>query len=238
MIYQSFPRIIGETYEYWIDAFQRSILFMDSMRRRGNSYIENRRKAHASPPIFECIDVMTEVQRELCDMANRPDSAGEAPQGSHAADGAEVGDETAFDGFFEMQALLYQMFEDYYLKFWMGDAAQEIFREFHPLKFARFAFSNLNPALLPVRYWATIVKYFRKPAAVDNTLRTQEAMFAKILEGQMDFFKMCTGMSNDLMLQSMSGNPLFQTLMESYRSNGGNGGNGDNGGNGGNGRRK
>ena len=38
----------GPVWDYWIDAWQRSILFLDVLRERGNSYLEH--KASKSRP--------------------------------------------------------------------------------------------------------------------------------------------------------------------------------------------
>ncbi len=30
-----------DAWEYWTDAWQRSVLFMDAMRKRGNAYVDH-----------------------------------------------------------------------------------------------------------------------------------------------------------------------------------------------------
>jgi len=35
---------LGPVQEYWVDAFQRSVLFLDTLRQRGNRYLEQRKK--------------------------------------------------------------------------------------------------------------------------------------------------------------------------------------------------
>ena len=34
----------GPVQEYWVDAFQRSVLFLDTLRQRGNRYLEQKKK--------------------------------------------------------------------------------------------------------------------------------------------------------------------------------------------------
>lgn len=41
---------IREAFDYWLDAAQRSVLFMDVLRKRGNNYIEHIRKG--KPPVL------------------------------------------------------------------------------------------------------------------------------------------------------------------------------------------
>ena len=43
--------ILGPVHEYWIDAWQRSILLLDTLRQRGNRYLEQRRKE--APHVLE-----------------------------------------------------------------------------------------------------------------------------------------------------------------------------------------
>lgn len=50
--FQPFAHIMRDVFDYWIDAWQRSILYMDVMRRRGNNFIEYRRKCEIPAPDF------------------------------------------------------------------------------------------------------------------------------------------------------------------------------------------
>jgi len=40
--------IVQYAYDYWIDSIQRSIIYMDILRKRGNNYLEHL-KAHLPP---------------------------------------------------------------------------------------------------------------------------------------------------------------------------------------------
>ena len=44
------PGQTGDMQEYWIDAWQRSILSLDVLRRRGNNYLE--RNARTAPNVL------------------------------------------------------------------------------------------------------------------------------------------------------------------------------------------
>jgi len=42
---------LGPVQEYWLDAWQRSVLLLDTLRQRGNTYLEQSRKA--APHVLE-----------------------------------------------------------------------------------------------------------------------------------------------------------------------------------------
>ena len=39
--------IVGPVQEYWLDAWQRSILLLDTLRQRGNRYLEQQREGRS-----------------------------------------------------------------------------------------------------------------------------------------------------------------------------------------------
>ena len=45
--------ILEDAFEYWIDSFQRSVLFWDVIRKRGNTYLEHLHKGQPPVLIFD-----------------------------------------------------------------------------------------------------------------------------------------------------------------------------------------
>jgi pimeloyl-ACP methyl ester carboxylesterase len=74
-------RLLQQGFDYWVDAWQRSVLFLDVMRRRGNGYFEHSREAvphvltFAFEPVMRGSDLDRPVNYGLVQIVTPPDVA-------------------------------------------------------------------------------------------------------------------------------------------------------------------
>src|SRR5262252_1264031 len=59
MTMQNFPSLFQPLQEYWLDAWQRSVLFLDVLRERGNIYLE-----HSAREVPHVLHFRTELVRD------------------------------------------------------------------------------------------------------------------------------------------------------------------------------
>ncbi|NPU84212.1 MAG: DUF3141 domain-containing protein [Syntrophaceae bacterium] len=68
----------------------------------------------------------------------------------------------------EWNDTLYRTFVRPWLQMTVNDLSAEIFKQMHPLRFQRYIFSDLNPAVRPVKALADMVRKTRRPVSPDN----------------------------------------------------------------------
>jgi hypothetical protein len=56
---QGFPSFVQPIHEYWLDAWQRTVLFLDVLRERGNIYLE-----HSAREVPHVLHFKTELVRD------------------------------------------------------------------------------------------------------------------------------------------------------------------------------
>lgn len=97
--------------------------------------------------------------------------------------------------------------------------AAETMRQLHPLRTSRYLFSDLNPWMWPVQFWAGQIKEERvrhKPAGADNPFIQWEKTMAQMISNGLDQFRDVRDGCSELIFKSTYENPWLKTMADLY----------------------
>jgi pimeloyl-ACP methyl ester carboxylesterase len=83
----------------------------------------------------------------------------------------------------------YELFAQPIVKAMTTDFAAQLGRDFHPLRFQRWAVSDLNPWLAWLGPTADLIKENREPAGPDQTFRIVEKMVSELISASFDYYR-------------------------------------------------
>jgi pimeloyl-ACP methyl ester carboxylesterase len=83
----------------------------------------------------------------------------------------------------------YELFARPLIEAMANDYSAKLGREFHPLRFQRWAISDLNPWLWWLGPTAEIIKQQRQAAPADSALRKTEKMMAELTSASLDYYR-------------------------------------------------
>jgi pimeloyl-ACP methyl ester carboxylesterase len=83
----------------------------------------------------------------------------------------------------------YELFAQPIVKAMTTDFAAKLGRDFHPLRFQRWAVSDLNPWLAWLGPTADLIKDKREPAAPDQSFRIAEKLVSEFVSASFDFYR-------------------------------------------------
>jgi hypothetical protein len=89
----------------------------------------------------------------------------------------------------EFNDVCYTLFVRPLVRPFVNEAVAEVGRAFHPLRWQRWAFSDLNPWLWPVAALAPLIKAARRPAADDNPFRRAETAVSQAIVAELDLYR-------------------------------------------------
>ncbi len=89
----------------------------------------------------------------------------------------------------EFNQRLYELFGRPLVKAFANEYGAKLSREFHPLRFQRWAFSDLNPWLSWLKPAAQAVKAQRKPVAPDHPARQIESTVSEMTSASLDCYR-------------------------------------------------
>ena len=101
-------------------------------------------------------------------------------------------DEKAFDAVnvvAELNQRLYELFGRPLVKGLANEYGAKLSREFHPLRFQRWAFSDLNPALWWLKPAAEAVTAQRRAIGPDDPARKVESMVSEVTSASLDLYR-------------------------------------------------
>ena len=101
-------------------------------------------------------------------------------------------DEKAFEAVnvvAELNQRLYELFGRPLVKALANDYGAKLSREFHPLRFQRWIFSDLNPSLWWLKPTAEAVKAQRRTVGADDPARKAESMISEVTNASLDFYR-------------------------------------------------
>jgi pimeloyl-ACP methyl ester carboxylesterase len=101
-------------------------------------------------------------------------------------------DEKPFEVVAEVSALgekAYILFARPFVRPLVNEGTAELGRVFHPLRWQRWAFSDLNPMLWPLSAMASAVKDCRQPAPPDNPYRRMEKAASDVITAGLDLYR-------------------------------------------------
>ncbi len=89
----------------------------------------------------------------------------------------------------EWNDTLYRVFARPWIQMAVTDLSAEIFKQSHPLRFRRYIFSDLNPALRPLKAAAGMVRKTRRPASQDNPLLALEKQTSEAIVSWLNLYR-------------------------------------------------
>jgi len=101
-------------------------------------------------------------------------------------------DEKAFEAVnvvAELNQRLYELFGRPLVKALANEYGAKLSRDFHPLRFQRWAFSDLNPSLWWLKPTAEAVKAQRRTVGPDDPARKVESMISELTNASLDFYR-------------------------------------------------
>ena len=89
----------------------------------------------------------------------------------------------------EFNQRAYELFAQPFVQAMSNEVSAKLSRQFHPLRFQRWAFSDLNPWLAWLGPAAQAVKAQRQPAAADNPNSKLEKMMSEAISASLDYYR-------------------------------------------------
>ena len=89
----------------------------------------------------------------------------------------------------EFNQRAYELFAQPFVQAMSNEAGAKLSRQFHPLRFQRWAFSDLNPWLAWLGPAAQAVKAQRQPAVADNPNSKLEKMMSEGISASLDYYR-------------------------------------------------
>jgi len=89
----------------------------------------------------------------------------------------------------EFNQRAYELFAQPLIQSMGNQMSAKLTRQFHPLRFQRWAFSDLNPWLAWLGPAAQVVKAQRRPVAADAPARKVEAMVSEAISASLDYYR-------------------------------------------------
>jgi len=89
----------------------------------------------------------------------------------------------------EFNQRAYELFAQPLIQSLSNEFTAKLSREFHPLRFQRWAFSDTNPWLTWLPPAANAVKSQRRAVGTDNAVRKIEKMMAELVSASLDFYR-------------------------------------------------
>jgi pimeloyl-ACP methyl ester carboxylesterase len=109
---------------------------------------------------------------------------------------------------------LYRTLVSPWVKAAFSEASAEWLREVHPLRMQRYLFSDLNPWLMPLKFWAGVLgeNGGRRPASAENPFRRVEATLSEAVAGTLDLWRDWRDRSYERLFQLVYESPWLKQL--------------------------
>ncbi|RQS31058.1 DUF3141 domain-containing protein [Burkholderia sp. Bp8992] len=128
-------------------------------------------------------------------------------------------DEQAFEAVAELSEFTqraYELFLQPFVQQASNETTARLLRDFHPLRFQRWAFSDLNPWLGWLKPAADTVKAQRQPADDIEPWRKLERRGSDIVSASLDFFRAIRDASTESLFFSLYTQPFMLHFAEQY----------------------
>ena len=108
----------------------------------------------------------------------------------------------------DLNQSLYNAFARPWVQTWANEPSAKLLRQFHPLRFTRWAFSDLNPWLWWLAPAAKLVEDHRQPVDPDSPYRTLERASAQVIGATLDFWRDWRDATSEAAFFQLYSNPL------------------------------
>ncbi|MDM8522502.1 DUF3141 domain-containing protein [Desulfococcaceae bacterium HSG8] len=89
----------------------------------------------------------------------------------------------------------------------------EIMRQLHHLRVSRYAFSDLNPLILPFKPLGPIIKKHRRPVSPDNTFLKMEKCFSDSIAATLDYYRDMRDDTSEFFFKFIYGSPWTKMVL-------------------------
>ena len=112
----------------------------------------------------------------------------------------------------------YELFAQPLIQSLSNEFAAKLSREFHPLRFQRWAFSDANPWLAWLAPAAQAIKTHRKPLAGEEPARKVEKMMSEFISASLDYYRAIRDAISEAMFFQTYGNMFCFYLADKYEA--------------------
>ena len=113
----------------------------------------------------------------------------------------------------EMNVGLYEQLAAPMVRATANEQVARLQRSFHPLRFQRWAFSDLNPFMWPVSAMAELARAQRRPCEADNPFRAAEREAAKAVEQSLEGVAQARDKASEQIFKALYDNPVTRAAV-------------------------
>ena len=118
----------------------------------------------------------------------------------------------------EFNQRAYELFAQPFVQSLGNEFTAKVARQFHPLRFQRWAFSDLNPWLAWLQPAAEAVKAARKPARADSLPKKVEAAASEAVSASLDFYRALRDAQSEAAFFQIYGNVFALYLADKHEA--------------------
>jgi hypothetical protein len=118
----------------------------------------------------------------------------------------------------EFNQRAYELFAQPFVQSLGNEFSAKVARQFHPLRFQRWAFSDLNPWLAWLQPAAEAVKAARKPARADSVPKKVEAAASEAISASLDFYRALRDAQSEAAFFQIYGNVFALYLADKHEA--------------------
>ncbi len=105
-----------------------------------------------------------------------------------------------------------------FIRRFINEYTAAFIRKQHPLRLERSLWSDLNPALIPVKTMSTFVRKERKPASEDNPFSMIEQHLSNCIGIQLDYYRNQRDLFSSTLFFTLYGNPMAIAWYDFFHS--------------------
>ena len=118
----------------------------------------------------------------------------------------------------EFNQRAYELFAQPFVQSLGNEFTAKVARQFHPLRFQRWAFSDLNPWLAWLKPAAEAVKAARKPARPDSLPKRVEAAASEAISASLDYYRALRDAQSEAAFFEIYGNVFALYLADKHQA--------------------
>jgi hypothetical protein len=109
---------------------------------------------------------------------------------------------------------MYRIFLSPWVRAGISGTTAETIRQMHPLRVERYAFSDLNPIMQPVKIMAETVKPYRQPVSEENPFLAMETVFSEIVQTGLNYYRDMRDLTQEFWFKSLYCAPWMKWLFD------------------------